>query len=565
MGKIHGGQMVVKALQKEGASHIFSISGGHLAPIYDACIDSDLCLEHTRHEQAAVMMADAWARITGQPGVAIVTAGPGFTNSLTSVANARMANVPVVIIGGAVPTDMVGRLDLQEIPQMEVITPLVKWARRVENPSRILESVHEAFHHARSGNPGPVYLEIPADIMGTEVDESAVINNGPRPLLKAGGDPSAIKQTVELLAGAAKPIIIAGSGAWFARAGESLTALVEQSGIPVFTTAMGKGVIPDTHPLCFGPGFGIRPGAALPALLQSDVVVLLGTRISLFFAHGNIFHANAKIIMATIDADEVGRNRKAEIAIIGDAGVIAGQLAEAGRGKLKPEKYRGWVEELKKAREAGLNNFKSQLESDQVPIHPVRLCHELDKFLNEDDYLAVDGGDTSVWMNMVRTYRKPMHTLESGLFGCLGVGLPYAVSLQLAHPGSRVAVMIGDGALGFNFMEFHTMIRLGLPIVVLVNNDQAWGMVRHSQMLRYGKDRTIGVDLGYVPYHKLVEALGGFGEEVKKPDQIRPALERAFAAKKPALINALTERDIISPGSHALAAIGKKEGLTSVY
>jgi acetolactate synthase-1/2/3 large subunit len=565
MGKIHGGQMIVKALQKEGANHIFSISGGHLAPIYDALIDSDLSLQITRHEQAAVMMADAMGRLTGQPGVALVTAGPGFTNCLTSVANARMANVPVVIIGGAVPTDMVGRLDLQEIPQIEVITPLVKWARRIENPARIMDAVHEAFHHARSGNPGPVYLEIPADILGTQVEDSAVAGGGMRPVAKVGADPAEINKTIELLLNASKPIIIAGSGAWFARASDSLRTFVEQSGIPVFTTGMGKGVIPDNHPLCFGPGFGIRPGAALPALLQADTVFLLATRISLFFAHGNIFNPNTKIIEATIDPDEIGRNRKVEVGFVGDAGLVLTQLIAASKGRFKPDKYKPWVEELKKARENAMALFKTQLESDQVPIHPLRLCHELDKFLKEDDFLAVDGGDTSVWMNMVRTYLKPGHTLESGLFGCLGVGLPYAVGLQLENPGSRVAVIVGDGAVGFNFMEFHTMLRLGLPVVAVVNNDQAWGMVRHSQMLRYGKDRIIGVDLGYVPYHKMVEALGGYGEEVTKPDQIRPALERAFASKKPALINVLTERDIISPGSHALASIGKKEGLSSVY
>ncbi len=557
--------MVVKALQKEGASHIFSISGGHLAPIYDAIIDSDLNLEHTRHEQAAVMMADAWGRLSGQPGVALVTAGPGFTNAITGVANARMANVPVVIIGGAVPTDMVGRLDLQEIPQIEVIAPLVKWSRRVVNPAAIMDAIHEAFHHARSGNPGPVYLEIPADILGTMVDEGAIKDCGNRPILKGGGDLDSIKAAVDLLAQASKPILIAGSGSWFARATDNLVKFVEQSGIPAFTTGMGKGVISDHHPLCFGPGFAVRPGAALPALVQADVVLLIATRISLFFAHGNIFNPAAKIIMANIDPDEMGRNRETAIGIVGDAKIVLGQLLEASQGKLRPEKYQGWVSALKKLEEAGLANFKPQLESDQVPIHPVRLCSELDKFLTEDDYLAVDGGDTSVWINMVRTYHKPGHTLESGLFGCLGVGLPYGSALQLAHPGSRVAVMVGDGAVGFNFMEFHTMIRLGLPVVVVVNNDQAWGMVRHSQMLRYGNHRTIGVDLGYVPYHKMVEALGGYGEEVTKPDQIRPALERAFASKKTALVNVLTERDIISPGSHALAAIGKKDGLAGVY
>jgi len=565
MTKIHGGQLVVRALQKEGVNYVFSICGGHLAPLYDAMIESDLSLEYTRHEQAAVMMAEAWGRISGQPGVAMVTAGPGFTNALTGVANARLANVPLVVIGGAVATNMVGRLDLQEIPQLEAITPLVKWSRRVLDVARIEESVHEAFHQARSGNPGPVYLEIPADILGAQLEEKELLACEPRRVVKAGADPDLVKSAVELLAKASRPIMIAGSGTWFARASQNLKSFVEQSGIPAFTTGMGKGVIADDHPLCFGPGFAVRPGAAFSGLLQADVVLLLGTRISLFFAHGKIFNPDARIILATIDPGEVGRNRPATVALLGDVDIILGQLLEFSRGRLKPENYSAWVKQLKTAQAQSLSEFSKQMESDQVPIHPVRLCHELDRFLAEDDFLAVDGGDTSVWMNMVRSYRKPGHTLESGLFGCLGVGLPYAVALQLAHPGKRVAAIIGDGAVGFNFMEFHTMFRLGLPVVVVVNNDQAWGMVRHSQMLRYGKERLIGVDLGYVPYHKMVEALGGYGEEVTSPDEIRPALERAFASQRPALLNVMTERDIISPGSHALAAIGKKEGLAGAY
>jgi acetolactate synthase-1/2/3 large subunit len=208
--------------------------------------------------------------------------------------------------------------------------------------------------------------------------------------------------------------------------------------------------------------------------------------------------------------------------------------------------------------------FRKQMESDQVPIHPVRLCRDLDQFLGDDDILAVDGGDTSVWMGMTRNFRRAGCTLESGLFGCLGVGIPYGVAAKMAFPARKVAVIIGDGSVGFNFFEFGTAVRAGLPIVVVINNDMQWGMVRHSQELRYGKDRTIGVDLGMVPYHKMVESLGGYGEEVTKPEDIRPALERAFGSGKPALVNVITERDIISPGSHALAAIGRKADISEI-
>jgi len=562
MVKITGGQMVVRALQKENVSHIFGIGGGHLAPIYDAVIDSDFTLHDTRHEQAAVMMADAWARASGQPGLALVTAGPGFTNAVTGIANARMANVPLVVISGAVATDMVGRLDLQEIPQIEAITPLVKWSRRVTAASSIPEAVAEAFYQARSGNPGPVYLEIPADVLGSMEDESGLKFNGPRLGIKSGAEPGAIRSALDLLSRSKKPVLVAGSGVWFSRAMDKLQSFVERAGVPVLTMAMGKGAVSDQHPLCFGPGLAFRPGAALTALTQSDLVFLLGTRINLFLAFGRLFSPEAKIIHACIDPGEIHRNRKADVAMVGDADKILSQLLEALPAGINPRNFQPWVAQLQKAAADSNANARPQIESDQVPIHPLRLCHELDQFLAEEDFLCIDGGDTSVWMNMVRTNTRPGHTLESGLFGCLGVGLPYAVAVQLLNPGSRVAVIVGDGAVGFNFLEFHTMLRLGLPVVAVVNNDQAWGMVRHSQMLRYGKDRTIGVDLGYVPYHKMVDALGGYGEEVTEPSQIRAALDRAFASGKPSLINVLTERDIISPGSVALAAIGKKGGLT---
>ncbi len=561
MASIHGGQMVVNAFGKEGVKKVFSIGGGHISPIYDAIIDSDVSLEHVRHEQAAVFMAEAWGRLAGRPGVALVTAGPGFTNTITGVANARMANSPVVLISGSVATDKVGKLDLQELPQIEVITPLVKWAERVVDPERITDAVHEAFHHARTGNPGPVYLEIPANILGSSMDENSIQTSGPRPLLRPAGAPDLIEKAVRLLTGAKKPVLIAGSGVWFARAMDDLKAFVERSGIPAFTTSMGKGAIPDDHSMCFGPAFGVRPGASLAAMLQMDVALLLGTRISYLFAHGKIFNPAAKIVQVTIDPEEIGRNRPVEVGIVGDAGEVLKQLIQAAKGALKPDAYKDWRDQLEKAHNLGRAAFKKQLESDQVPIHPVRLCRELDDFLCEDDILAVDGGDTQVWMGMTRTYRRAGATLESGLFGCMGVGIPYAVSAKMAFPEKKVALIIGDGSLGFNFFEITTAMRVGLPIVVVVNNDQSWGMVRHSQQLRFGKDRTIGVELGKIPYHEMIRSLGGHGEEVTKPDEIRPALKRAFDSGKPALLNVMTEMEIISPGSYALAAIGRKADL----
>ncbi len=559
MGKIHGGQMVVKALTEERVAHVFHIGGGHISHITDALMDSDISLYDNRHEQASVMMADAQARLTGLPGVALVTAGPGFTNAITGVANAQLAGVPMVVLSGVVPTNMVGRLDLQEMDQHSVIKPMVKWSRRVENPERIPAVIHEAMTRARSGRPGPVYVEIPTDILGAQVDEQYISWGKVTEPSPPAADPAAAKEVAQAVLAAEKPIIVAGSGVWMAKAMEQLKRFVETSGVPCFTASMGKGCLPDSHPLCYGPSLAIRPGAALFGLSQSDLVILCGTRVSLFYAHGKLFNAGAKIVHINIDPEEVDRNRPADVALVGDAGRALTQLADLLEGKADPQKYAPWREALDGAAAASLASFAAQSGSDQTPIHPARLMKEIDEFLQPEDTLALDGGDTSIWMNMVRTNHRPGGSIESGLFGCLGVGLPYAAAAKMLEPERRVFAVVGDGSLGFNFMEFHTAVRLNLPIVVIVNNDQAWGMIRHSHQLRFGMDRHPCTDLGYVPYHKLVEALGGHGEEVEKPEDIKPALQRAVDSGKPALVNVIAERDVISPGSVALAAIGKTD------
>lgn len=564
MGKIHGGQMTIKALQEEGVSHIFGICGGHIAPIYDAMIDSDVALVSTRHEQAAVMMAEAVGRLTTRAGVALVTAGPGFTNAITGIADAKMACVPLVVIAGSVATNMEDRLDLQDLNQIDVVKPLVKWAKRVIDPSRIPEAIHEAFKQASTGSPGPVYLEIPADILGTPVEEQKISWGKKVTPINPSADTKAVEEVVKLLRISKKPILIAGSGVWFAHGEEELKNFAEKTCVPIFTTSMGKGTLPDDHPMCFGPSLVIRPGSAMTALTQADLIILVGTRISLFFAHGQIFNKSAKMVMVNIDPTEMGRNREIDIPIVADAKKALAQLAETATG-IDPEMFAQWRAQLKKAHEDAMAFFKPQLENDNVPIHPLRLCWELEKFLKEDDILVLDGGDTQVWMNMVHKNSRAGGTLESGLFGCLGVGIPFSISAKTMHPDKRVFLIIGDGSVGFNFMELHTAVANNLPIVVVVNNDHGWGMVRHSQMLAYGKDRCFGVELGDVPYHKMAEMLGIWATEVTQPAKIREALEEAVASGKPALINVQTQPGVVSPGSMALASIGKKEGVLGGY
>jgi acetolactate synthase-1/2/3 large subunit len=552
---VTGGELVVRALEQKGVEYIFTLSGGHIAPIYQHLLTSDIKLFDTRHEQAAVFMADAYARLTGKVGVALVTAGPGFTNAITGVANARMAGSPVLLLSGRIGLRMDERLDLQEIEQRNVVAPITKWAKTATNVNRIPELVDVGFKTALSGSPGPTFLEFPVDVLTASCQESSVKFLDSPTHLRSMGDPADVEAAARLIVAAKRPVIIAGSGVRFSGLSDIVTELVEQAGIPFFTLAMGKGTLPEDHPLCFGSALLIRPGAAGAAITSADVIVLLGTRINLFTMFGDVFPADAKVIHVNIDPIEIGRNRHVDAAIVGDAGLVAGQLKDALAGRIKKDAFAGWTAELNKQRDFSLDTVREHLTSEAVPIHPLRLMKEIDEFMGSEGTVVADGGDTSIWLGMTRKTYCHGDYLESGLFGCLGVGIPFALTAKLLRPKERVLLTTGDGSLGFNFMEISTAIRFNLPIVIVVSNDLGWGMIRHSQSLKFGPGVNVATELGLVPYHKMVDAMGGYGQLVEKPGDIRGALERAFASGKVSLINVLTDPEVISPGSYALANI----------
>ncbi len=560
MPTVTGAKLAAEALLQKGIDVIFTLSGGHITPIYQELEGTSIRLFDTRHEQAAVFMAEAWGRMTRKPGVAMVTAGPGFTNALTAVANARQANSPLLLIAGCVGVSSCERLDLQDMPQAPIIEPMVKKALVCHTPGRIGEFVDMAYRIAGSGRPGPVYLELPVDMLNASVDESITIRThtetNSRPV-----DLDGVEKALELIEQAQKPLILAGNGAWYAGAEEDLKDFVETSGVPLFTLGLGRGMLPDGHPLCFESSIGIRPGASLAAQSMSDLVVFLGNRISLFYMFGGLIQPTAKVIQVDIQPEEIGRNRSIDLGIFSDIRAFLAQatrrLKEKGAADALKKRLEGWVGELNMAHEMGKNMEKTNFENPNVPIHPLRLTSEVNAFMSrEDDFVVADGGDTQVWMGMTRTVKRPGHYLDSGLYGCLGVGLPFANAAQLQHPDSRVCLVIGDGSLGFNFMEFETAMRKNLPIVVVVANDLGWGMIRHSQELRMGHAIPDGTWIGDVPYDKMLEGLGCFTMRVEKPDEIQPAMEKAFASGKPALINVMTDPTTVSPGSIALANVG---------
>jgi thiamine pyrophosphate-dependent acetolactate synthase large subunit-like protein len=560
MGEISGGQLTVDALVAKGVDKIFSVSGGHIFPLYDCAECSPIELFATRHEQAAVFMAEAWGRMNRRPGTALVTAGPGFGNALTAIANAKLANSPLVLISGVVGLHANEKLDLQDMRQLPVIEPIVKKALCCHKTERIPEYIDMAYRIAGSGCPGPVYLEIPVDVWNGRAEETRVKTihsaTDARPV-----DLGKAEALVAMIARAEKPVFIAGSGAYYSGAEAEFAAFIEKTGGPAFTSASGRGVLPDTHPLCFESSTIIRPGAAFDALLETDLVVLLGNRISLYYGSGEVFNPEAKMVQVDINPSEIGRNLSIDLGIVSDVRAL---LAEVNRivdtrnlGDTLTRQFAPWIAHLKEKTAFNKDMARFNWESDNTPIHHMRICAEVDRFMDRpDDIVVADGGDTQVWLSMTRTVRRPGHYLESGLFGCLGVGLPYAAAAQLRYPEKRVCLVTGDGSIGFNFMEFETCIRKKLPIVTVICNDKQWGMIRHAQEVKLGRCIEEGSAIGMVDYHKAVEAFGGKGYLVETPEAIAPALADAFASGKTACINVITDPEPISPGSLALASMG---------
>ncbi len=555
-----GAELVVQALVERGVRCVFTLSGGHITPIHQYLDMSNITILDTRHEQAAVFMAEAWGKMTRSPGVAMVTAGPGFTNALTGIASASFSNTPLVLIAGSVGLDNREKLDLQDMPQEKVIAPMVKETFVCSKAERAFEYVDLAFRTAIGGRPGPVYLEFPVDILNTPV-QLASVKRLTTVTESHPADPEKAGSLLELISSAHKPIIIAGTGIWQAHAEKELITFVEKTGIPVFTSLGGRGTVPDGHPLCFEGALAIRPGASLHAYMITDLLIILGTRISLFYMFGDIFNPGAKLVQVDICAEEIGRNRHVDLPVVSDLKgflqICNKILTENNTFSNLPQKFNGWVAELEKAATESKTQAEPDWMSNKIPIHPMRLAKEIDLFMDRhNDIVVADGGDTTTWIGMTRTVNSPGHYLDYGLFGSLAVGIPYANAAKLLYPDKRVLLMTGDGSVGFNFMEFETAIRKNLPIVVVICNDQGWGMIRHSQEIRIGKSIEHGTWIGKVDYHKMVEALGGIGILVENPEEIRPALEEAFASGKVACINVMCDTTAVSPASMALANVG---------
>ena len=535
MGLIHGGWLIAKILKREGVEVVFTLSGGHIAGIYDGCLREGIRVVDTRHEQAAVHAAEGWAKSTRQPGVALLTAGPGVTDGVTGVANAYLANSPILVIGGAAPLGLWDRGALQEMNQIDLLRPITKWSRTVHETSRLAEYTAAAFRQMLNGKPGPVFLEVPMDILNNFADTETLFEPGEPTNYRAGGrsvaDPELILKAASLLEKAQRPVIMAGTTVWWCDAAEPLRRLAERIEAPVFLNGAGRGCLPPTHPLFF-------TSARRKALESADTILAIGTRLDFRLNHGQppLIPAEAKLLWFDLAGEDVGVNRGADVGLVGDVGLSMAQLCEA----TKQARHEDWLSFIRAEEKKGLERDSAALNSAAVPIHPMRLCREISDFIDEDTTVVGDGGDIVSYGGRVINVAKPGYWLDPGPMGCLGTGTGFAMAAQIARPGKKVLILHGDGAFGLNGMEFESMVRQKLPIVSIIGNDGAWGQIKHPQKAIIGHTTAAELTPG-IRYDKMVEALGGYGELVERPEDIRPALERAFASGLPACINVLID------------------------
>ncbi len=529
MTTLTGSEILARALVAQGADTLFFLMGGPMLETESALIRLGVRAIDTHHEQAASYMAHAWGRLKQRPGVCMGCSGPGATNLVTGVANAWADAAPLVAIGGSSPNINQDMDAFQEIDQVGVFRPITKWAQRVLDARRIPELVATAFRQATTGKPGPVYLDLPGDVLGQPVEESRLAwpaRNKPAP--RSLGDPGAVTEAIALLARSSRPLIIGGSGVWWSDAAAAFRQFVEATGIPFYTTPISRGTVPEDHDLAF-------LNARVKAFAEADVVLAVGTRFNYVIQFGREprFAADLKVIHVDINPTELGHNRPADVPIAGDARAVLEQLIAEARGKIDPRRYAAWTGRLRVLDAEKQAESDKTMATDQVPIHPLRLCKEVREFLRRDAILVVDGQEIlNYGRQSIPTY-VPGHRLNSGPFGCMGVGLPFGIGAKVAKPDTQVVVLHGDGSYGINAMEIDTAVRHRVPVLAVISNNGGW--------TGDPEGNKPGRNLGHLRYDRMAEAFGAHAEYVDKPHEIRPALERAAASGKPAVVNVITD------------------------
>jgi acetolactate synthase-1/2/3 large subunit len=522
--------------------HLFTLSGGHIAAIYDGCVAEGIRIVDFRHEQSAAHAADGWARLTLRPGVAAVTAGPGVTDAITGIANAYYANSPVVVLSGKNPIVEFEMGSLQEMDQVTLVSSVTKWARTCYDVRRAGDLVATGVRHAMSGRKGPVFLDFPLDVQFNAVPTDVALPERYRTEARPLGDPDQVKEAVRLLRQAERPIVFAGAGVRWAGAHDALAELAHALKAPVFLNSLGRGCLPPDDPFFFS-------AARKHALAGADLVLGLGVDWDFRLGFGRKgFAPDVKVVQVDVDAVHIGRNRPVDVGIVGDPGRVIEQLVDAGAGAADEPP---WTEDVRGEERRLVDEARAGMESDAVPIHPQRFAREIRDFLDPDAVVVGDGGDIVGITASIVQARYPGHWLDPGPFGTLGVGPGFAIAAGLAKPDKQVLIVYGDGSFGLNAMEYESAIRQKIPFVGIIGDDGAWGQIKVAQEALYGQGNAPASELNpETPYHAMVEALGGYGEKVTSPDQIGAALGRAFDSGVPACLNVMIDPTLMTRASY---------------
>jgi acetolactate synthase-1/2/3 large subunit len=544
----YGGGLVAKTLKKYGVRQLFSLPGHQILSVFDACQSEGLDLITTRHELSAVYMAQGLSFITQAPGVALLAGGPELTNALTAIVQAYYAKTPLVVISGANTLQKRDKGFPQDMDQIQVVRPFTKWARSCHDTRRIPEYISVAYRQAMRGRPGPVYLEIPYDVMENKADvDEALIPDRPARLAPRGDDRS-VASLVKLLEKARRPVAIAGSGALWSNAQAELLEFVQRTQLPVILTSGGM-AMPFPPDEIFGMGgLGVsRP--ATSAITEADLILLLGTRVNFALGFGQppFITASQTIAQIDIEPEEIDSNRRVDLGLTGD---LKETLTALNQSEFSMQPLEDWRSSLQDKIRQYAGELSELAFTDAPRMHPLRLVMELEAVRTDDSVLVLDGANSILWALMAAKPR-PKGSLVISTIGelqAIGAGVPHALAIKRAFPERQVILHTGDGSFGYGLIEMETAIRYGIPIVVVLHNDGGWGMTRDMQTAFFGKSGEPGHQLGGVPYERVVEGFGGYGECVEQPEQLKPALERALQSGRPACVNVLVDPKPKSPG-----------------
>ncbi|MGZ5403117.1 MAG: acetolactate synthase [Nocardioides sp.] len=538
----HAGELAVAVARAHGVETMFTLSGAHVFPMYDGAVKADppMRLLDVRHEQTAAFAAEATGKLTRVPGLAVLTAGPGVTNAISAIAQAQFAGSPMVVVGGRAPANRWGSGSLQELDQPPIITTIAKSARTLHTADAVLGGMHEAFASAGSSHRGPVFVDVPMDEFFNSASGAAPVVAQQR---GAEPDSDTLGEIAELLGAATRPVLILGTDVWADGAEEAALRFVEATGVPTITNGMGRGLIPGGHPLLVSKARGQALGGA-------DLVVVVGTPLDFRLGYG-VFGGKegttpAQVVHVADSPGQVSRHADLATSVSGDLTASLDGVQAALEQVVRRPDWSTWVGELQATVKAAVERDSALLSAEADPIHPARIYGELVPRLAEDAVVIGDGGDFVSFAGKFVEPKRPGGWLDPGPYGCLGAGLGSAIAARLARPSAQVVLLLGDGAAGFSLMDVDTLVRHNLPVVMVCGNNSAWGLEKGPMQMLYGYD--VVADLAaQTRYDEVVKALGGAGETVTDPKQIGPALDRAFAANVPYLVNVITDVEAAYP------------------